>query len=144
MSKFKIYHLGEVAHIERAIKNKEYPQGTTKIGLSATSGQCEFVKFGGPIETKYAAIEPDTDIVFSFYLYLAIYVGFDEFFIRAHTGMNLKFETLREIKVQVCPKSQQIEIMRHVRLYDCVIDYERKYVEMEKKLKAYLLDRMMV
>lgn len=133
----------DVAHLERAKKNKAYKKDCILIGLSATSGEVIYKTNDGPVETKYAVIQPCLQNNPE-YLYYSILEAFPEFFHQYHTGMNLQFENLKYLKIKIHPLETQREIVKGMNFISEEVSNEEKIIEAIKEAKKYFLENMFV
>lgn len=134
--------LSEVAQIERAKKGKEYPAGCSLIALSATKGDVEYLSEEGEVDTRYAVIIPDTQIVISQYLYYAICYAFPEFLHRHRTGINLQLDEVQFLKVTVHSLVKQQEFVDVIEQVDRRIEQEHSIVTKTKDLKRSMLGEL--
>ena len=135
-------YLSEVAQIERAKKGKAYPAGCSLIALSATKGEVEYLEESGEVETRYAVIVPDTQIVLGKYLHNAICYFFPEFLYRHRTGINLQFEDLKFLKISICSLADQRRFINELEEVDRRIKQENKLVERAKDMKKSMLGEL--
>ena len=136
--------LTEVAHIERAIKGKTYPQGCSLIKLSATDEQVLYMEESGKIETRYAVIIPNTEKILGKYLHLFLEGIMPEFLHKHRTGINLQFSELEFIKVPVQDIGHQKEVVACLNELEAEIRLEEQEVMKWKMFKKYMLEKMFV
>ena len=145
MKKVKIT---EISTVERAIKNKIYPKYSTLIKLSASDntskGGVQLLQKDSEVEQRFAVIIPNVEFD-KRYIYFAIFNYFDEFFHKYNTGINLQFNNLVEMEIEICDdKDTQIQFADILEENEKRIELERSYIDSLKKVKDYFLDKMFV
>lgn len=145
MKKVRITDIGIV---ERAIKNKIYPKHSTLVKLSASDdtskGGVQLLQKDSEVEQRFAVIVPYSEFD-KRYIYFAIFNYFDEFFHKYNTGINLQFNNLIEMEIEICEdKNEQIRIADVLEENEKLIELESMYIETFKKVKEYFLDKMFI
>lgn len=145
MKKIKITDIGIV---ERAVKNKIYPKHSTLVKLSASDdtskGGVQLLQKDSEVEQRFAVIIPYSEFD-KRYIYFAIFNYFDEFFHKYNTGINLQFNNLIEMEIEICEdKNEQIRIADVLEENEKLIELESMYIETFKKVKSYFLEKMFI
>lgn len=131
--------LSEIAKWERAKAGKTYPEGCTLLQISATRGQLVYQDHAGPVDSKYAVIEPVG--VSGFYLFCLLESQMPEFLKTHQTGLNIRPEVLNEMTVRHYPDPTiQTEIELRMRCKDKEIRLEEKQLEKLQQIKVFLLE----
>lgn len=143
MSNYTQKNITEVAELERAKKGKIYPKGCTLIQLSATKGQIVYLDKASEVDTKYAVIIPKKGIL-SKYLYITIEQSFPEFFHKNKSGLNLVFERLNDLEVNVHHTELQPYAVKVVSKVEEITEREIKRLEAFKEEKKFYLENMFV
>lgn len=139
---YKIVKLTDIANIERAVKGKIYPEGSIKIQLSATKGAVEFQKQCGEIESKYAVVEPKTNIN-KRYLFTSIEKSFPEFYHRFIADINLQIESLNFFEICIHNSLETQEYIAKVaELNEKEILKEQMIIESYKNIKKNFMNNM--
>lgn len=139
---YKIVKLTDIASIERAAKGKIYPAGSIKIQLSATKGAVEFQDKEGEIESKYAVVEPKTNIN-KRYLFTSIEKSFPQFYHKYITDINLQIESLNFLEVCIHNNLETQEYISKVaELNEKEILKEQIIIESYKNLKKNFMSNM--
>lgn len=134
--------IDDIAQVERAKNGKIYPAGCTLIALSATKGEVEYLEEDGEVETRYAVIIPDKQVVSGRYLYCALCYIFPEFLHKHRTGINLQFDELRFLKVAVYSLEDQQKFVEKLEQIDRRIRQEDEIIIKTKDLKQSMLERL--
>ena len=139
---YKIVKLTDIASIERAVKGKIYPAGSIKIQLSATKGTVEFQDKEGEIESKYAVVQPKTNIN-KRYLFTSIEKSFPKFYHKFITDINLQIESLNFLQVCIHNSLETQEYIANVaELNEKEILKEQLIIENYKNLKKNFISNM--
>lgn len=141
MENIKTVNIFDVAYCERAKKGKVYPDGCSLIGLSATSGQLEYLSESSEVASKYAVIIPkDID---GFYLYLCVMRVSEKYFSKYIETMSLPFESLKYLNFQIHEDKTVIEnIVECQKQFDDRIETEKKDIYELQEFKKNMLGRM--
>lgn len=135
--------LSEIAQIERAKKGKTYPSGCSLVALSAVKeSNVGYLEEAGEVDTRYAVIIPNTDVVLGKYLHHAICYFFPEFLHRHRTGINLQFDELQFLKLALHDLAVQQEFVNELEQIDRRIAQENEIVAKITDMKESMLDRM--
>ena len=134
--------ISDIAQVERAKNGKIYPAGCTLVALSATKGEVEYLEEGGKVETRYAVIIPDEQVVLGRYLHCALCYIFPEFLHKHRTGINLQFDELRFLKVAVHSLEDQRKFVEELEQIDRRIKQEDEIITKTKDLKQSMLERL--
>ena len=143
--KFEQKSVMDIADVERAVKGKVYPLGSTLITLSAvkSGGAARFLDTNAEVETRWAVVQPHEKIN-SRYLYISINQALPEFLAQWQTGINLQFDKLQYLKIHVHDFETQCYIANMFRLMEKEEEKERQAVELLKNVKANHLYSMFV
>lgn len=90
--------LKDIADIERVKAKKEYPRGTVVIQISATRGQCGWLKSSGSVGTKYAAVQ-FKPYVPSYLIWQEIKTRIPRWLKKYQEGPNVKLEDVGKIPI---------------------------------------------
>lgn len=92
--------IGDVANVERAKKNKIYPEGSIIIQISATQGEMGLLESDGKVEDKYAVIQamPWMDPEFVFY---SIQNNIKKHLHKYRTGLNIVIDEVKKIPIAI-------------------------------------------
>ena len=143
-NKCKEINICELCNVERAVKGKIYKAGTCFIKLSAVDDFVGQIVEGGEIDSRFAVFEPKKEVNVA-YIHIAVSRAFPEFLRRYRTTINLQFDTLKHFKIIWHDDlSQQQCIVEKIRAIDEMILFEKQQLEVEKTIKKYYLNKMLV
>ncbi|MEY8257567.1 hypothetical protein AAK706_07520 [Erysipelotrichaceae bacterium 66-17] len=137
----------EIAQIERAVKGKIYPPGTTLIQVSAVkSGIREnifkYLEEPGEVEDKYACLIPDESIIRPIVFHGLIDIAIDGFLHRFVSGMNLQMKDFRFLTIPIPSREEQLETEKDI----LEINKQKKIYEESiknwEKMKEIMMDLM--
>lgn len=142
-SKYRMNNILDIAHIERAVSDKIYPAGSIKIQLSATRGKIEFMEKQEMVESKYAVVEPFTDIDKK-YLFISIQSQWERFLHKYKTGLNIQIEILKQLNVPIHNKETQKYIVNAFEIQEQTYQKEYELVNAYKDMKKTYLKHLFV
>ena len=122
---YKVMYIDEIAHVERARKNKVYPEGCTLIALSATKGQAELTREPGTVGARYAVVIPKEGVLPK-YLFYSIQQALPRFIHEWAAGINLQMDKLQYLQVGIHPVEVQEEV---VNMFETVEEKQNKEEE---------------
>lgn len=133
--------LPEIAKISRA-KGEEYPIGTILIALSATKGQVEYLRKPQMVDPRWAVVSIISEDEPA-YIYHNIQMAFPSFLHWAKTGINLQFEVLSELRLELHTHiPTQRFIVKMMELADEAVEREQKQIAVLTDIKKFYLDGM--
>lgn len=143
LAEYRRANIYELAEIERAVKGKIYPEGCTLIPLSAaTSTPNKLTKEKGKIETRYAVVQPHTNVNPA-YLFAIIEREYPHFKEKYMTTINLQFGQLKNLEVDYHPQKQtQDRIVEMLEEVEELRKQEEKMIANLKETKTYFLGTM--
>lgn len=139
----KITNINDIADVERAVNGKIYQSGCTLMPLSAAqSSPLVYHGARGPVETRYAVIQPHEDVNPE-YLFTIIERAYPRFKAKYMTTINMQFGQLKFLMVDYHPDRQTQEYVANmVRQVFMLEEQERKIIEELKEQKRYYLGTM--
>lgn len=141
---FKWMPICEVCTMERAKPEKEYAGGSTLVQLSATRGNVEFLEKSGTVACHYAVLSPRNGFR-GRYVYHSIEKAFPEFIYKYQTGINLQFDTLKDL---VIPVHRSVETQKYVEdvmvTIDGLVQKEQAACDGYNMVKQFYLRTMFV
>lgn len=143
LSYHKMTNIYDIADVERAVNGKNYPEGCTLMPLSAAqSSPLVYHGARGPVETRYAVIQPHEDVNPE-YLFTIIERAYSRFKAKRMTTINMQFGQLKFLMVDYHPDRQAQEYVANmVRQVFMLEEQERKIIEELKEQKRYYLGTM--
>lgn len=141
----KMTNIYDIADVERAVNGKIYPAGCTLMPLSAAqSSPCVYHSESGPVETRYAVIQPHGDVNPE-YLFTIIERAYPRFKSKYMTTINMQFGQLKFLMVDYHPdRWTQDYVADMVRQVHALEEQERKIIEELKEQKRFYLGTMFV
>lgn len=139
----KMTNIYDIADVERAVNGKIYPSGCTLMPLSAAqSSPLIYHSESGPVETRYAVIQPHGDVNPE-YLFTIIERAYPRFKSKYMTTINMQFGQLKFLTVDYHPdREAQDYVADMVRQVHTLEEQERKIIEELKEQKRYYLGTM--
>ena len=134
----QIKGIEDVARVERTKAGELLNPGTIMIRLSANNGDVLYVEHGVRAESGWVKFTAKQGVN-SKYLYYQIRYGMEEFLQRYKTGINLKFEEVKHIKIRLETMERQKKIVEALEKADRNIREEEKVIEMLKEYKRKCL-----
>ena len=131
----------EVAEIYRISEGMKVPAKTCRIRLSASDGTVEYTKEESKGEAGYVAFVPK-ETVMPLYLYHALCSAMPAFLAKYKSGINLKFEVLKYLEINVPTKKEQQEIVDVLEAIDEAAEKERRLIAQAKEMKKSMLRKM--
>lgn len=140
---YKDVGIYEISSVERAIKGKTYPAGSTLIPLSAIriGINAEYLKKDSEVETRYAVITPK-DSYDAEFIFQMVQMQLSEFLAKYMTGINLKFGELKHLHIRMFNQETRNFITKELDMVDHAIEYENKEIEKLKDEKKFYLANM--
>ena len=135
--------LSKLATVERAQANKVYPDGCILIQISATKGQTIYLEKPKVVESHYAVVIPNDNIV-PRYLYFAISNEIEHFMSRYMQGLNIVCEDINFMDVHWMRKEYQYVVVALLDVIEMLIEIEIKIIELLKLMKSYFLEQMFI
>lgn len=139
----KMTNIYDIADVERAVNGKIYPSECTLMPLSAAqSSPLIYHSERGPVETRYAVIQPHEDVNPE-YLFTIIERAYPRFKAKYITTINMQFGQLKFLMVDYHPDRQAQEYVANmVRQVFMLEEQGRKIIEELKEQKRYYLGTM--
>lgn len=143
--KYEVKKLADVAHIERAIRDKVYPKGCTLIPVSASDYRLiQYSEDGGIINNRFAVVDANAGINRK-YLHVSILQSAPQFFATYQSGINLQFDILMKFfTVCIHNRETQEEIVKGLNPIEESIEKVSKQIGHFKDVKKEFLDAMFV
>lgn len=135
--------INDVANVYRSRPGERIPIGSSIIRLSANDGSVEYAEKEKEGAQGYVVIEPCEGILPK-YLFFAIQKEMPKFLARYKTCINLKFDALKYLKINVQEKEKQRDIVDMFEKVDLVIKREEEIVDRLEKVKRWHLKKMFV
>ena len=140
----KITNIYDIADVERAVNGKIYPSGCALMPLSAAQSSPLVYHGGGPVETRYAVIQPHEDVNPE-YLFTIIERAYPRFKAKYMTTINMQFGQLKFLMVDYHPdREAQDYVAGMVRQVHALEKQEQKIIEELKEQKRFYLGTMFV
>ena len=140
----KITNIYDIADVERAVNGKIYPSGCTLMPLSAAQSSPLIYHARGPVETRYAVIQPHEDGNPE-YLFTIIERAYPRFKAKYMTTINMQFGQLKFLMVDYHPdREAQDYVAGMVRQVHALEKQEQKIIEELKEQKRFCLGTMFV
>lgn len=138
-------NITQICDIERAKSGKIYPAGCSYIQLSAiNSEKClKYQNNCGEIDTRYAVFIPKIECN-PYYVFMALEQAIPEFLHTYQTTINLQFDTLKEIDIQMTDIENQNKFVEIQTQINAEIEQEKEIIQGYKRIKQYFLNAMFV
>lgn len=143
LSYHKMTNIYDIADVERAVNGKNYPAGCTLMPLSAArSSPLVYHDARGPVETRYAVIQPHEDVNPE-YLFTIIERAYPRFKSKYMTTINMQFGQLKFLTVDYHPdRETQDYVADMIRQVHALEKQEQKIIEELKEQKRFYLGTM--
>lgn len=135
--------IGEIAEVYRVADGQKIPPGTSLIRLSANDGTVLYVEVEETGKTGYVAFSPWSNVL-PRYLYFALQNAMPEFLAKYKSGINLKYEAVKFLKINVPTMEQQKQIIEVLMTIEKAERTEQKEIETLKGFKEGMLEQMFV
>jgi hypothetical protein len=133
----------DLVKVERAKKGKIYKAGSIKIQMSATRGQIFYLTTDQEVETKYAVMEPITEINM-FYLYEVLKDDVERFLLIYQDNLNITIDIFDYWKVPIHKKIETQNKFAEILSYmDKLISKEETAVQFYQDYKEYNLEKLL-
>ena len=136
--------LNDIAILERAKANEMYEAGTVYVQVSATNGQVHILEEPACITaSKYVIVTPKIEIL-PMYLYYMIWWNMDEFRHTYQTGLNIKTEELKKLKLDVISLKEQQYIVEQLEFIEDLEKQSANELKFMNEFKDKMLDVLFV
>lgn len=127
----------------RVADGQKIPPGTSLIRLSANDGTVLYAEVEETGKMGYVAFSPWSNVL-PRYLYFALQNTMPEFLAKYKSGINLKYEAVKFLKINVPTMEQQKQIIEVLMTIEKAERAEQKEIETLKGFKEGMLEKMFI